>query len=305
MIQARGLRKKFGEFEAVAGVDLDVKPGEVYGLLGPNGAGKSTIISMLYGITARTGGELSVFGLDPAKNARQIKRQLGVVPQVNALDESLTVRENMLIYAAFTGVPKAERGKRVDELLKYMNLDHKAGDKIQSLSGGMQRRLVFVRALLNQPKLLILDEPTTGLDPAVRHLLWGKVKELRAQGVSILLTTHYMHEAEILCDRVAVINQGKLLALGSPREMIDTHVKGYVAVFLKGEEIEKKLKVLADSDSRYQFSADSADVYLRAPALEDLTGLAAKVGVAPLQLRPASLEDVFLKLTGMELTTNA
>ena len=301
MIRARNLQKQFGDFTAVAGVDLEIRPGEVFGLLGPNGAGKSTIISMLYGVTRRTGGDLQVFGLDPSVDARKIKSRLGVVPQLNALDESLTVRENMLLYAAFTGIPAGERVKRVDELLTYMNLDHKANDRIQSLSGGMQRRLVFVRALLNQPEFLILDEPTTGLDPAVRHLLWAKVKELRAKGVTILLTTHYMHEAEILCDRIAVINGGKMLALGSPREMIAQHVPGFVAVFLRNEETEAQLTALAARDSRYQFTTDSADAYLRAPRLEDLMSLEQK----PLQLRPANLEDVFLKLTGKELHANA
>lgn len=303
MIHAQALAKQFGSFPAVAGIDLEVRSGECFGLLGPNGAGKSTIINMLYGVTRRTAGKLTVFGLDPSLEPREIKRALGVVPQVNALDESLTVRENMLIYAAFTGVPKAERAARVNELLAYMNLDHKADDKIQTLSGGMQRRLVFVRALLNNPKLLILDEPTTGLDPAIRHLLWAKVKELRARGVTILLTTHYMHEAEILCDRVAVINHGKLLALSSPREMIDTHAKGYVAVFLK--DAEEELQKLAQQDSRFQFSSDGADAYLRAPRLEDLTSLEVKLGFTPLQLRPANLEDVFLKLTGKEIHADA
>lgn len=305
MIAAHGLAKSYGAFAAVAGVDLEIHPGECFGLLGPNGAGKSTIINMLYGVTKRTGGELRVFGLDPSTHSREIKRTIGVVPQVNALDESLTVRENMLLYAAFTNVPAAERASRVDELLAYMNLDHKANDRIQMLSGGMQRRLVFVRALLNHPKLLILDEPTTGLDPAVRHLLWGKVKELKARGVTILLTTHYMHEAEILCDRVAIMNSGARLALGSPRALIAESSSGYVAVFAKTNTIEAKLAEIVARDTRFQTTSDSSDAYLRAPSLEDLAGIHEQAGVAPLQLRPANLEDVFLKLTGRELNANA
>ena len=305
MIQASGLAKKFGSVTAVSGVDLDIRPGECFGLLGPNGAGKSTIINMLYGVTRRSAGELKVFGLDPSSHSREVKRRLGVVPQVNALDESLSVRENMMLYAAFTNVPKAERGKRVDDLLAYMSLDHKAKDKIQTLSGGMQRRLVFVRALINQPRLLILDEPTTGLDPAVRHLLWGKVKELKSQGVTILLTTHYMHEAEILCDRVAIMNQGERLALGSPRALIETHAHGYVGVFAKVPEVERVLAEVAAKDARFQSSSDGSDAYLRGPSLEDLTALHERTGIVPLQLRPANLEDVFLKLTGKELSANA
>ena len=220
MIAASGVRKRFGEVEAVAGLDLEVRDGECFGLLGPNGAGKSTFIGMLYGVVRRDAGALTVFGLDPSTNAREIKRGLGVVTQVNALDESLTVRENMLLYAAFVGLPAARRRARVDELLEYMALSAKAEAPIRALSGGMQRRLAFVRALLGEPRLLILDEPTTGLDPAVRHLLWDKVRDLKARGATVLVTTHYMHEAEALCDRVAVMDQGRRIALGSPAQLV-------------------------------------------------------------------------------------
>lgn len=231
MIAAKSLVKSFGDFNAVDGVDLNIKKGECFGLLGPNGAGKSTFISMTYGTVQRTSGELNIFGLDPKTHSHEIKKRLGVVTQENALDESLTVAENMMIYAAFMNVPKHERQKRIDELLEYMNLAHKKDSLIQTLSGGMKRRLVFVRALLGKPELLILDEPTTGLDPAVRHLLWGKVKELHQAGTTIVLTTHYMYEAEVLCDRLVILNKGKLAAEGSPTQMIHQHSPGYVGIF--------------------------------------------------------------------------
>jgi lipooligosaccharide transport system ATP-binding protein len=216
LIHAKQVTKRFGDFEALQGLDLEVKAGDCVGLLGPNGAGKSTFIGSLYGVVERTGGELTVFGLDPKLNSREIKRRLGVVPQESALDEGLTVRENMRLFANFVGVAAAKRDARIGSLLKMMALDHKAEAPIRALSGGMKRRLAFVRALLSEPEILILDEPTTGLDPAVRHLLWEKVGELRAAGKTILLTTHYMHEAEVLCDRIVILSKGKVIDSGSP-----------------------------------------------------------------------------------------
>lgn len=228
---------------------------------------------------------------------------MGVVTQDNALDESLTVYENMILYAAFIGIPSAERNKRVMDLLSYMNLDHKKDTKILTLSGGMKRRLVFVRALIGNPELLILDEPTTGLDPAVRHLLWGKVSELHKKGTTIVLTTHYMHEAEVLCDRLVVFNQGKVSAHGSPKEMINQHTPGFVGIFSLSER--EKLKSLPVSQSALDVHEDSSGIYLRTQSLSDLTSLHSQHELNPLQIRPANLEDVFLKLTGKELGTDA
>lgn len=298
MITARSLKKDFGSFCAVNNLSLDIKKGECFGLLGPNGAGKSTFIGMTYGAVERTGGELSVFGLDPLKDSRKIKKRMGVVTQENALDESLSVMENMLIYSAFIGVPSLERQKRVTELLEYMNIAHKKDEKILALSGGMKRRLVFVRALLGRPELLILDEPTTGLDPAVRHLLWGKVKELHQQGSTIVLTTHYMHEAEVLCNRLVIMNQGQIAGEGSPKKLIDEHTPGHVGIYDFSERV--RLQQFAEKN-HFQFHEDSSGIYLRAPRMEDLLGN----GVQALQLRPANLEDVFLKLTGKELSQDA
>lgn len=300
MIKATNLKKTFGNFTAVNGIDLEVHKGECFGLLGPNGAGKSTFISMTYGTVRRTSGSLSVFGYDPEFNGREIKKRLGVVTQDNALDESLSVYENMMLYCAFIGIPSHERSKRVMDLLEYMNLDHKKDTKIITLSGGMKRRLVFVRALLGRPELLILDEPTTGLDPAVRHLLWGKVKELHHQGTTIVLTTHYMHEAEVLCDRLVIMNHGKIAAEGSPKKMINEFTPGYVGIF----NIDDKNKIEKLSQGM-NVHTDSSGIYLRTNNLSDLTAFHIEHGLTPLQIRPSNLEDVFLKLTGQELSADA
>ncbi|MBY0554397.1 ABC transporter ATP-binding protein [bacterium] len=303
MIQANALEKSFGDFKAVNKIDLNIKKGECFGLLGPNGAGKSTFIGMMYGTVQRTSGQLSVFNHDPKTESRDIKKRLGVVTQENALDESLTVMENMMLYCSFIGVPKQESEARVLELLNYMNLSHKKDALIQTLSGGMKRRLVFVRALLGKPELLILDEPTTGLDPAVRHLLWGKVRELHQSGTTIVLTTHYMHEAEVLCDRLVILNHGQIVAEGSPQQMIAQHTPGYVGIFeSKHREL---IKNLINNRADIHFHEDASGIYLRTPTLAELTKLHSEQGMIPLQIRPANLEDVFLKLTGQELSNEA
>jgi lipooligosaccharide transport system ATP-binding protein len=303
MINAHKLRKTFGDFTAVDDLDLNVKKGECFGLLGPNGAGKSTFISMTYGTVLRTNGELKVFGLDPQINGREIKQRLGVVTQDNALDESLTVYENMMIYSAFLGIPRHERTKRIMDLLEYMNLAHKKDALIQTLSGGMKRRLVFVRALLGRPELLILDEPTTGLDPAVRHLLWGKVKELHLQGTTILLTTHYMHEAEVLCDRLKIMNKGQTAAEGSPKQLINEHTPGFVGIFANSDSA--KINSIIGSQNEFNLHEDTSGIYVRTHSLELLTTFHSQHGINPLQIRPSNLEDVFLKLTGQELSVDA
>lgn len=303
MISARHLEKSFGSFRAVDQMNLEIRKGECFGLLGPNGAGKSTFISLIYGSALRTGGELSVFGIDPGVDSREIKKRLGVVTQDNALDESLTVMENMLLYCSFLGIAKSDRRSRIEELLEYMNLSHKKDAQIQALSGGMKRRLVFVRALLGKPELLILDEPTTGLDPAVRHLLWGKVRELHQAGTTIVLTTHYMHEAEVLCDRLVILSGGKIVAGGSPRSMIESHAPGYVGIFDLADR--EKLLTLARKNDDFHFHDDASGFYLRAPDLEQLTAFHSDYKIRPLQIRPSNLEDVFLKLTGQGLSEDA
>ncbi len=306
MVEAKNLVKIFGKgasvFRALDDVNFQVRVGECFGLLGPNGAGKSTFIGMTYGSVKKTSGQVTVFGLDPQSESRSIKKRLGVVTQENALDESLTVLENMMLYSAFMGVPRDQRRRRIEDLLEYMNIAHKRDALIQTLSGGMKRRLVFVRALLGQPELLILDEPTTGLDPAVRHLLWGKVKELRSSGTTIILTTHYMHEAEVLCDRLAILNKGKIVAEGSPQKMISDHSPGYVGIF-KSEDGAKVRSLVKETTTHVH--EDSSGVYLRVPTLEKMTSLVADHSLNPAQIRPSNLEDVFLQLTGQELSVDA
>ena len=299
ILQARSVEKSFGEFKAVNSLSLTVQRGECFGLLGPNGAGKSTFISLLYGTALRSKGDLEVFGLDPNLKSHEIKKKLGVVTQDNALDESLTVFENLNLYCGFLGIEKQKRKSKVDNLLEYMNLSHKRDSKIFSLSGGMKRRLVFVRALLNDPELLILDEPTTGLDPAVRHLLWGKVRELHKKGTTILLTTHYMHEAEVLCDRLVIMDKGEIRAEGSPQKLINGYGTGYVAIFSPLD-----LEIL-QSDSTLTWEQDASGVSIRAQSLEELIALQKKINLQAMQIRPTNLEDVFLKHTGRGLSHDA
>ena len=303
VIVARSIGKRFGASQVLEALNLDVRSGECFGLLGPNGAGKSTLIGILYGAVRRTSGELSVFGMDPAVAASRIKQRIGVVTQQNALDESLTVMENMMIYAGFEGVGRKLAQQRVAELLNYMNLAHKQDAPIGSLSGGMQRRLVFVRALLAQPELIILDEPTTGLDPAVRHLLWSRVRSLRDQGTTILLTTHYMHEAEELCDRLAIMDGGRIVDLGSPRELIDRHVPGYVAIFDPNVSDESLHRLAGEPE--VVVAREASAIIARGPRLADLVAACERHCLTPAALRPANLEDVFLKLTGKGLSDDA
>ncbi|WAC18289.1 ABC transporter ATP-binding protein [Luteolibacter sp. SL250] len=298
IIQARGVAKRFGNFEAIATMDLEVGKGQCVGLLGPNGAGKSTFIGCLYGVVARSGGELSVFGMDPATQARDIKRRIGVVPQENALDDGLTVLENMRIYASFGGLSRKQADPRIHELLSYMALESKRDATIKTLSGGMKRRLTFVRALLADPELLILDEPTTGLDPSVRHLLWEKVIELREQGKTILVTTHYMHEAEVLCDHIIILDKGRVVGTGAPRELIERETPGFVGIFPAGTEELLKLHLQPSWELFHQ----GRQSCIRAPRFDDLLDLQRLSGQTALQLRPANLEDVYLKLTGSELS---
>jgi lipooligosaccharide transport system ATP-binding protein len=297
-IDARKVTKRFGDFVALNELSLAVDPGRCVGLLGPNGAGKSTFIGCLYGSVDRSSGDLRVFGLDPLRDARRIKERIGVVPQENALDEELTVLENMKLYAQFQGVKEPFR--RIEELLEHMSLGHKRDAQIRSLSGGMKRRLTFVRALLSDPELLILDEPTTGLDPAVRHLLWDKVLSYRQAGKTVLVTTHYMHEAELLCDQVIILNHGLEVAAGSPKELISKETPGFVGIFEADQASALKIHLKPQWHSFMQ----ARQFCVRAPEIQDLIALQAVTGVTAIQMRPANLEDVYLKLTGEELGEN-
>ena len=303
IIHAHELVKSFGPHRAVDAVSLAVPAGGCFGLLGPNGAGKSTLISLIYGLTVPSAGQLTVFGLDPARQSRAVKKRLGVVTQADALDDSLTVIENMQIYAAFVGLDRRTRDQRISELLEFMNLGHKSRAPIRTLSGGMKRRLVFVRALLNDPELIILDEPTTGLDPAVRHLLWGKVNQLKALGKTILLTTHYMHEAEMLCDELVIMNQGRVVRQGSPARLRAELAPGFVGVF---DARDDHAALTADARARhFDVFTDASGTFVRAPEMQDVLGLSERHARRPALLRPSNLEDVFLKLTGQELNVDA
>src|SRR6478609_284920 len=282
-VDAWEVTKQFGDFVALKELSLTVDPGQCVGLLGPNGAGKSTFIGCLYGSVDRSGGDLRVFGLDPAREARRIKERIGVVPQENALDEELTVLENMRLYARFQGVKDPFR--RIEELLEHMSLGHKRDAQIRSLSGGMKRRLTFVRALLSDPELLILDEPTTGLDPTVRHLIWERVLSYRQSGRTTLVTTHYMHEAELLCDRVVILNRGIVVGTGAPRELIAREAPGYVGIFSPGRE-----QVLrAHMEPNWDLFHQGRQCCIRAPRIEDLMRLQQTSGIQALQIRPCNL----------------
>lgn len=305
VVAATGLRKSYGDFEAVAGIDLTIPKGVCFGLLGPNGAGKTTTIRMIQCVSPRTDGTLQVLGRDPADDARAIKGRLGVVPQEDNLDPDFTVRDNLVLYARFFGIPKAPAQVKADELLRFLDLADKAAGRVDALSGGMKRRLVVARALVNDPDLLILDEPTTGLDPQARHALWDTIRRLRREGKTILLTTHYMDEAEMLCDELVIIDQGKVHEQGKPRELIAKHCGAEAVEFVVDEnhaEHEAHLDaILADlGDARSERLGDRILAYG-----DDMEAVQARIRDAhPVMesvLRRATLEDVFLRLTGRAL----
>ena len=223
LVHAHGLVKRFGELTAVDGVDFDLKRGEAFGFLGPNGAGKTSTMRMIGCVSPVTEGTLRVFGLDPARDGVQIRGRLGVVPQMDTLDMELTVRENIVIYGRYFGLPRRALGTRADELLEFVQLTERANDRVEPLSGGMKRRLTIARSLVNDPEVMLLDEPTTGLDPQARHVVWDRLYRLKQSGVTLVLTTHYMDEAEQLCDRLVVMDKGKIAAEGSPRELIERY----------------------------------------------------------------------------------
>jgi len=223
LISARNLVKRFGDFTAVDGIDVDVHRGESFGFLGPNGAGKSSTMRMIGCVSPVTDGELTIFGMDPARDGKQIRARIGVVPQSDQLDEQLTVMDNLVLYGRYFDLPRSECRRRAAELLEFVQLTDRAGSRIEPLSGGMKRRVSIARSLINEPQLLLLDEPTTGLDPQARHVLWDRLYRLKQRGVTLVLTTHYMDEAEQLCDRLVVMDGGKIVAEGSPRSLIEEH----------------------------------------------------------------------------------
>jgi lipooligosaccharide transport system ATP-binding protein len=302
LISARGLVKRFGDLVAVDAIDFEVARGEAFGFLGPNGAGKTSTMRMIACVSPVTSGTLTVFGKDPEVFGTQIRARLGVVPQGDTLDLELSVRENLIMYARYFDIPWAEGRKRADELLDFVQLVERAKDKVDDLSGGMKRRLTIARGLINQPDLLLLDEPTTGLDPQARHLVWERLYRLKQRGVTLVLTTHYMDEAEQLCDRLDVMDKAKIAAEGSPRELI--------AKYSTKEVLE--LRFAADEspnvDGGLDGIADRIEVLPDRVLLYTADGEEAAVAVHRRGLRPESslvrrgtLEDVFLRLTGRSL----
>ncbi|MDA2929708.1 ABC transporter ATP-binding protein [Acidobacteria bacterium AH-259-O06] len=287
--------KKYGTFTAVDEIDFIVERGESFGLLGPNGAGKSTTMRMIYCRTPLTSGHLLVEGWDVRHDQSKIKALVGIVPQENNLDPDLNVIDNLNVYARYFRIPAGEAQDRAEELLDFMGLTEKRNTWVEALSGGMKRRLIVARALMNNPKVLVLDEPTTGLDPHVRHDLWDRLRELRRRQITILLSTHYMEEAQTLCDRLIIMDRGKILALGKPLDLIERNVSRFV---LEVHEVDGRSplslapKVIAE--------AHGATHYYFAPSPELLTPLISKYSDHKSLLRPSNLEDVFLKLTGRD-----
>jgi lipooligosaccharide transport system ATP-binding protein len=300
MIHARGLVKRFGELVAVAGIDLDVRPGEAFGFLGPNGAGKSSTMRMIGCVSPVTEGTLRILGRDPAADGPEIRARLGVVPQQDTLDLELTVRENVLIYGRYFGLTRRELRPKIDELLDFVQLAERGGDKVEPLSGGMKRRLTIARSLVNDPELLLLDEPTTGLDPQARHVVWDRLFRLKQRGKTFVVTTHYMDEAEQLCDRLVVMDHGKIVAEGSPWQLIQRYSTREV-VEIRFEDERPQNGVFEGLADRVEELPDRVLLYTRDG---DATASAvADHGLPPHStlVRRSTLEDVFLHLTGRTL----
>ena len=299
---ARGLKKSYANFEAVKGVDFEVYRGECFGFLGPNGAGKTTTMKMIYGAAVPTGGELRVAGLDVRRHEREVKRRIGVVPQENNLDEDLKVKENLLVYGRYFDLPRKLVRQRAEELLEFVQLSEKVGAKVEHLSGGMKRRLLIARALINDPDLVVLDEPTTGLDPQARHLVWDKLRELTSKGKTLILTTHYMDEAAQLCDRVCIMEGGRFIAEGAPRSLIEKHVSPEVLELRAEPDTLEKLVPLVEGVSDGTDRLGGA-LLVHTSDSDAVTRRIKESGVAVENTlhRRATLEDVFLKLTGRSL----
>ena len=302
LIEARGLVKRFGALTAVDGIDVEVRAGEAFGFLGPNGAGKSSTMRMIGCVSAPSGGSLRIFGMDPVRDGPKIRARLGVCPQQDSLDPELTLLENLTVYARYFGIPRRVARERAMELLEFMQLAERAGEAVEPLSGGMKRRLTIARALVNEPEIVLLDEPTTGLDPQARHLVWERLFRLKQRGVTLVLTTHYMDEAEQLCDRLVVMDGGKIAAEGSPRELIERYSTREVLEVRFGAEalesfagklagVGERLEVLPDRILIYAADGDAASAELHRRQLTPSSTL----------VRRSTLEDVFLHLTGRTL----
>jgi lipooligosaccharide transport system ATP-binding protein len=299
VIEAKGLTKKFDDFIAVDNIDFKVYKGECVGFLGPNGAGKTTTVRMMYCFLPPTGGELNVAGFSVHNQCREIKSIVGVAPQEDNLDPDFTVIKNLTVYARYFDIPKGEALKRADDQLKFFQLEEKREVPIMALSTGMKRRLIFARALLNQPQILLLDEPTTGLDPQARHLVWDEVRHLKKKQVTIILTTHYMDEAEVLCDRILIVDKGKIIEEGTPVELVKKHIGEDV---LELDYDEKLVSVLKEAfpDARFERLGDRMQIFTDKPH-GVFEGFLKEHPIQNVTIRKANIEDVFLKLTGRGL----
>jgi len=302
LIHARGLVKRFGDFTAVDGIDVDVAAGESFGFLGPNGAGKSSTMRMIGCVSRPSSGTLSILGMDPHRQGPEIRARLGVCPQLDTLDPELTVAQNLVTYARYFGIRRRKARAKAAELLDFVQLSERADSKVEPLSGGMKRRLTIARALVNDPEIMLLDEPTTGLDPQARHLVWERLFRLKQQGVTLVLTTHYMDEAEQLCDRLVVMDGGRIVAEGSPRALIERHSTREVVELRFGETesddvagkltgIGERVEILPDRVLLYADDGDAASDEVHGRGLNPVSVL----------VRRSSLEDVFLHLTGRTL----
>ena len=301
LIWARALVKQFGRFRAVDTVDFDVERGEAFGFLGPNGAGKSSTMRMIACVSPRSSGRLRVLGMDPDRDGPRIRARLGVVPQEDNLDAELTVRENLYVYGRYFDLPKRELRNRIEELLDFAQLTERGDDRVEPLSGGMKRRLTIARSLVNEPDLLLLDEPTTGLDPQARHALWDRLYRLKARGVTLVLTTHYMDEAEQLCDRLVVMDRGRIVAEGSPRALIAAHSSREVVELRFAGDTERMAEKVADLGERIEVLPDRLLLYTSDgdAAVEAIGGR--RLDPVSILARRSTLEDVFLRLTGRQL----
>ncbi|GIF26347.1 lipooligosaccharide transport system ATP-binding protein [Actinoplanes tereljensis] len=302
LIHARGLVKRFGDFTAVDGIDVDVRRGEAFGFLGPNGAGKSSTMRMIGCVSPPTDGVLRILGLDPRRDGPKIRAKLGVCPQLDNLDIELTVRENLSTYARFFGIPRKVARQRAAELLEFVQLTERGDSKVEPLSGGMKRRLTIARALVNEPEIVLLDEPTTGLDPQARHLVWERLFRLKQQGVTLVLTTHYMDEAEQLCDRLVVMDAGRIVAEGSPRALIEQYsTREVVELRFAAESQEPYAEKLAGLGERLEVLPDRILLYVTDGDAAVAEVQHRSLAPASVLVRRSSLEDVFLHLTGRTL----
>jgi len=297
IIKAEGLVKRYGALTAVDGVTFQVEEGEMFGFLGPNGAGKTTTMKMIQCVSPKTSGKLEVFEMDASDHQREIKKLMGVVPQENNLDPDFTVYENLRNYSRYYDIPRDDAERRIEELLDFVQLLEKKNVMTESLSGGMKRRLVLARSLLNNPRLIILDEPTVGLDPQARHLIWDKLRSLKKRGVTIVLTTHYLDEAEKLCDRLVVMDYGKILVEGEPGQIIKDNIgTGVVEVDNYPEIVE----CLQKNEASYEVMGDIIVIYTNDP-MHITDQLSLECALDKITTRKATLEDVFLKITGRKL----